>query len=123
MLVPLRFSGPELLGGNLHRHRERGRVIGVKLQGAVDVLEVTAHPRHYHVPHAKLGSRVSRLKYPGGHLPVPPRSPAPASPGLAKPGAASGWSRAEARTASTQPRHLSPGWPIEAETPPSSKRV
>src|SRR5262245_29986234 len=106
MLVPLRFSGPELRGGNRHRQRERGRVLGVKLQGAVDVLEVTAHPRHHHVPHAKLGGRVSRLKYPGGHLPVPPRSPPPASPGLASRPAPGRRSRTWAPRCCRPPRRL-----------------
>jgi hypothetical protein len=38
----------------------------------MDVLEVSSHPRHHHVSHAKLGSRMSGLKNPGEHsFPLP----------------------------------------------------
>jgi hypothetical protein len=44
------------------------RTFWIKLKRAVNVLEVSAHVRHHHVPCTILGSGVPRLESPFSHL-------------------------------------------------------
>src|SRR5947207_4312987 len=68
MVVTFLNSRPDSAGINLHFNRRSARVLRIKLQSAVNILEVSTDVGHHHVPSAKLRRRVPRLKSPFGHL-------------------------------------------------------
>jgi hypothetical protein len=68
MVVAFLYAGPDVPGINLHLNRRVARVLWIKLQGAVNVLEVSADVGHHHVPGAKLRRRVPGLESPFSHL-------------------------------------------------------
>src|SRR5258708_21418776 len=51
-----------------HFNRRIVRVLWIKLQRAVNILEVSSDVGHHHVPGAKLRRRVPRLESPFDHL-------------------------------------------------------
>jgi hypothetical protein len=42
-------------------------IFRIKFDGARDILEVSTHPNHHHVPNRELGCGVSGLKSPFSH--------------------------------------------------------
>jgi len=68
VLITLWLSGPEFLGIDDHLDGRVHWIRRIKLQRAVHVLEVTAHPRNHHVPDAKLSGSMSRLESPFRHF-------------------------------------------------------
>src|SRR6266496_4504962 len=67
MVVALLHSGPNVPGINLYLNRRSARVLRIKLQSAVNILEVSTDVGHHHVPGAKLSRSVPRLESPFGH--------------------------------------------------------
>src|SRR5262249_23639123 len=43
------------------------RIVRIEFEGALDLLEVPAHRRHHHVPHAESSRRMARLESPLAH--------------------------------------------------------
>src|SRR5713101_8994692 len=67
MVVAFLHSGPNVPGINLYLNRRSARVLRIKLQSAVNILEVSTDVGHHHVPGAKLSCRVPRLETPFSH--------------------------------------------------------
>src|SRR2546425_8361659 len=68
MVVAFLHSGPNFPSIDLDFNQRVARALGIKVQRAVNILEVSAGVGHHHVPSAKLRRRVSRLESPFGHL-------------------------------------------------------
>src|SRR2546422_7550088 len=71
MIVAFLHSGPNVPGINPHFDRRVARVLWIKLQRAVNILEVSTDVGHHHVPGAKLSRGVPRLESPFSHHPLP----------------------------------------------------
>src|SRR6266571_6434553 len=67
MVVALLYPGPNVPGINLYLNRRSARVLRIKLQSAVNILEVSTDVGHHHVACAKLSCRVPRLETPFSH--------------------------------------------------------
>src|SRR5437762_6344291 len=67
MVVAFLHSSPKVPGINLYLNRRSARVLRIKLQSAVNILEVSTDVGHHHVPGAKLSCSVPRLKTPFSH--------------------------------------------------------
>src|SRR6266478_4063255 len=67
MVVAFLHSGPNVAGINLYLNRRSARVLRIKLQSAVNILEVSTDVGHHHVACAKLSCRVPRLETPFSH--------------------------------------------------------
>src|SRR2546427_6604432 len=67
MVVAFLHSGPNVPGINLHFNRRVARVLRIKLQRAVNILEVSTDVGHHHVACAKLRRRMPGLETPFCH--------------------------------------------------------
>src|SRR5713101_807574 len=67
MVVAFLHSGPNVPGINLYLNRRVARALRIKLQRAMNILEVSSDVGHHHVPGAELSGGVSRLKTPFSH--------------------------------------------------------
>src|SRR6266498_3923146 len=67
MVVAFLYAGPNVPRIDLYLDRRIARVLRIKLQRAVNILEVSADVGHHHVPGAKLHGRVTRLETPFSH--------------------------------------------------------
>src|SRR5437879_430585 len=75
MIIAFLYSGPDVPGINLHLNRRVVRILRIKLQRAVNILEVSSDVGHHHVACAKLSRRVPRLETPFSHRSTPPSKP------------------------------------------------
>src|SRR5260370_38459005 len=67
MVVAFLHSSPNFPSIDLHFNRRVARILRIKNQRAVNILEVSADVSHHHVPGAKLRRRMTRLKTPLSH--------------------------------------------------------
>src|SRR5437899_380744 len=67
MVVAFLQSSPNVPGINLHFNRRVARVLRIKIQRAVNILEVSTDVGHHHVSGAKLSCGVPRLETPFSH--------------------------------------------------------
>src|SRR2546430_4705647 len=71
MVIAFLYSGPNVPSIDLHVNRRVARALRIKLQRAVNILEVSTDVSHHHVPGAKLSRGVPRLESPFSHHPLP----------------------------------------------------
>src|SRR5215471_12325254 len=65
--VAVRFTRPKRSGINCYLDRRGLRARRIKVERAMDILEMPADVRHHHVPRAKFCSSVTRLESPFRH--------------------------------------------------------
>src|ERR1700736_1782070 len=67
MVVARWIARPTALRVNRRFHRQRCRIVRIKIERAVHILKRSTHPRHHHMPSAEFGCAVTRFENPFCH--------------------------------------------------------